>query len=54
MTLYEYCNRTVPDYYPTMCLDGYKPYQILEAKHREMTEDYEDTMKIVITTRIDP
>lgn len=29
MTLSEYMNRQVPDYYDWMYLDGYTPYQIL-------------------------
>ena len=26
-------NRQIPEYYPTMYLDGYKPYEIVEAAH---------------------
>ena len=29
-------NRQIPDYYPTMYLDGYKPYEILEAAHNSI------------------
>jgi hypothetical protein len=28
--------RPLPDYYDTMYLDGYKPYEIIEAAHRTM------------------
>ena len=31
MSLYEYTNRNIPDYYPTMYQDGYSPAQILFA-----------------------
>lgn len=40
MTLYEYYDRQIPEYYPTMYLDGYKPYQILQAAHRKIYSDY--------------
>ena len=40
MTLSEYMNRQVPDYYDWMYLDGYTPYQILQAKHKQMVNDY--------------
>ena len=41
MTLAKYCNRQIPEYYPSMYMDGYKPYQILHALHRKMIRDYE-------------
>ena len=28
--------RPLPDYYSTMYLDGYKPWEILEAAHRTL------------------
>ena len=31
MTLSDYYNRNLPDYYPTMYLDGYEPWQIMQA-----------------------
>ena len=40
MTLSEYMNRQVPEYYDWMYLDGYTPEQILFAKHRQMYNDY--------------
>lgn len=40
MTLSEYLNRQVPEYYDWMYLDGYTPEQILFAKHRQMYNDY--------------
>ena len=30
--------RTLPEYYDTMFMDGYKPYEILEAAHRTLYE----------------
>lgn len=41
MTLAEYYNRQIPEYYPTMYMDGYEPYQILHALHCKMIRDYE-------------
>ena len=41
MTLAEYFNRQIPDYYPTMYLDGYTPNQILNALRRTMIQNYE-------------
>lgn len=33
--------KNLPDYYDTMCLDGYTPEQILEAQHRSMRKKYQ-------------
>ena len=41
MTLYEYYDRKIPDYYPTMYLDGYSPEQIIHAAHRKILQEYE-------------
>ena len=41
MTMAEYYNRQIPEYYPTMYMDGYEPYQILHALRRKMMHDYE-------------
>ena len=41
MTLAEYYNRQIPEYYPTMYMDGYEPHQILHALHRKMIREYE-------------
>ena len=40
MTLAEYYDRKIPDYYLGMYLDGYTPQQILHAKHRKMKKAY--------------
>ena len=42
MTLSDYINRQVPDYYDWMYLDGYTPEQIMYAKSRQMYNDYID------------
>lgn len=39
MTLSNYYNK-IPEYYPTMYLDGYTPQQILNAHHKTMYESY--------------
>ena len=31
MTLSDYWNNKLPDYYPTMYLDGYTPAQVMQA-----------------------
>ena len=41
MTLFEYYDRKIPDYYPTMDLDGYSPEQIIHAAHRKIRQEYE-------------
>ena len=40
MTLAEYCNSKIPDYYDGMYLDGYEPWQILHAAHKKMRKAY--------------
>lgn len=41
MTLYEYLDRQIPDYYDTMYRDGYRPEQILHAARRKILQEYE-------------
>ena len=36
----EQFGRYIPDYYPTMYLDGYTPYEILQATSRKMYKDH--------------
>ena len=36
----EQFGRYIPDYYPTMYLDGYTPYEILQATSRKMYTDH--------------
>ena len=33
-------DKHIPDYYPTMYQDGYKPYEILEAAHNSIIKQY--------------
>ena len=33
-------NSQIPEYYPTMYMDGYTPEQILHAVHRKMVREY--------------
>ena len=40
MTVLEQFGRYIPDYYPTMYLDGYTPYEILQATSRKMYNDH--------------
>lgn len=39
MTLNDYINRTVPEYYRTMYLDGFSPEQIHYAAKRKMLKE---------------
>ena len=41
MTLSDYYNRQIPEYYDTMYLDGYTPDQIMTAFRKKMNRDYE-------------
>ena len=41
MTLYEYYDRKIPDYYATMYRDGYSPEQILHAARRKILREHE-------------
>lgn len=36
MTMLEQMNSHIPEYYPTMYLDGYEPWQILVAARKAM------------------
>lgn len=47
MTISEYYDRQIPDYYPTMYMDGYSPQQILHSLHRKMYNDYLERKKEV-------
>lgn len=40
--LANYLNRKIPPYYETMYLDGFEPWQILEAKRQEMRSKFFD------------
>ena len=42
MTLYEYLDSKIPDYYPTMYLDGFTPEQIMYAAKRQMYRQIEE------------
>ena len=44
MTLSDYYNRNIPEYYDTMYLDGYTPDQIMTAFRKKMNKDYEARM----------
>ena len=42
MTLFDYYDRRIPDYYNWMYLDGYTPEEILYAFHRKMDREQEE------------
>jgi hypothetical protein len=46
MTIADYYNRKIPEYYPTMYLDGYTPQQILIAAHKRMLNEYQDSQQV--------
>ena len=41
MTLFDYYDSKIPDYYDTMYMDGYTPEQIMYAAHRKMVREIE-------------
>lgn len=41
MALFDYYDKQIPDYYPTMYKDGYSLYQTRYALHRKMVRKYE-------------
>lgn len=41
MTLFENIDRKIPDYYPTMYMDGYTPEEIRHALYRKMLKNVE-------------
>lgn len=52
MALSDYYNQ-VPDYYPTMYLDGYTPQQILMAKRTQMMQSQTvDAIKVTSEVKI--
>lgn len=40
MTISDYINRKIPEYYDTMHLDGFTPQEILAALHKKMIQQY--------------
>ena len=42
MTVIDYHNRRIPEYYDTMYMDGYTPEQIMHAAHKKMQRMYEE------------
>ena len=42
MSLMDYYNRQIPEYYDTMYMDGYTPEQIMHAAHKKMMRMYEE------------
>ena len=52
MTMYDIIMNKIPNYYPTMYRDGYKPEEILMAMRRQMHEEQEPSTNIHITTEI--
>lgn len=41
MSLADYYNRNIPEYYDTMYMDGYTPDQIMTAFRKKMQREYE-------------
>ena len=55
MTMLDYQDRQVPEYYPTMYQDGFTPTQILAAAHKKMIADREaedDKTEIVVKAEV--
>lgn len=41
MTLFDYFDSQIPDYYDTMYMDGYSPERILYAAHKSLMKRIE-------------
>ena len=57
MTMIDYMNRKLTDYYDTMFMDGFMPHEILAAAHQTMRRNYLDAIeptdkKITVETRM--
>lgn len=42
MTMLEQMKRHIPEPYPYMCLDGYTPYEIIEATSNKIYSNHQD------------
>ena len=46
MTLFDYYDRQIPEYYKEMYSDGYTPEQIAYALRRKMIQDHEERQTV--------
>lgn len=46
MTIIQYYNNKIPEYYPTMYQDGYTPQQILFAPHKHLYNRYQESQPV--------
>ena len=51
MTLFDYYDSKIPEYYDTMYLDGYTPEQIMYAKHRQMRKEFIERRNAMIASK---
>lgn len=42
MNYYDWYTRNIPEYYNTMYLDGYTPYEIMQAVHKSAMRRYQE------------
>ena len=42
MSIADYYNRQVPEYYDFMYKDGYKPYEVYYALKKKMSQQYQE------------
>ncbi len=42
MSITDYVSKHIPDYYPSMYLDGYSPEEILTARRKSMLAALDD------------
>lgn len=58
MTTAEYWNQPIPEYYPTMCQDGYTPSEILTAARKRLLQmrqaqaEYPQRIHITVETKV--
>ena len=51
MMFYEKMNREVPEYYPTMYLDGYTPEEILCARRKSMLKKQKEDETVELSEK---
>ena len=44
-SIMDFYNRDIPEYYPTMYLDGYSPQQVYIAMHKKMSRQLAERRK---------
>lgn len=51
MTVSDYWNSKLPDYYPTMYLDSYEPWQIMQAHRNTFNRELKERQERVLAEK---